>query len=208
MNGILWPYTRILSDIVVWLDSRLILWKDIVTAMASDIHNKLVEVIGKSPSREWMEEFFEYAHELLSYEEIEYHENDDRLVTSVQSDRIAVTMNSRYVLVAFLGKERMGFIVRGGSKQIDNLIKSAEGHYSFKTLQDEQEGESPDWVEFSNAEHLENDSIRQNWLTASSIELNRWNGSPSKNSHQQLVQRIVTDEEYRETVLDEAFGST
>lgn len=83
--------------------------------MADDSHNKLVEVVGKAPSREWIEEFFEYANELLSYEEIDHHKGDDRLVISVQSDRIAITMNSRYVLVAFFNKERIKFMVREGN---------------------------------------------------------------------------------------------
>jgi len=117
-------------------------------------------------------------------------------------------MNSRYVLTAFFNKQRIGFIVREGSGRIDDLIESAEGHSSFKTLQDEQEGESPDWVEFSDvSEHLDNDSIRQNWLTAASIEFDRWSASPYKDSHEPLVQRMATDKEYREDVLNEAFAS-
>ena len=176
--------------------------------MADDSHNKLVEVVGKAPSREWIEEFFEYANELLSYEEIDHHKGDDRLVISVQSDRIAITMNSRYVLVAFFDKERIGFIVRDGSGQIDEVIESAEGHYSFKELQGE-DTKPPEWIEFSEvSEYLEDDSIRQNWLTTSSIEFDRWRASPSKNSHEPLAQRMVMDTEYRENVLDEAFSSS
>ncbi len=175
--------------------------------MADDSHDKLVDVVKKAPDRDWIEKFFEYANELLSYEEIDYHEGDDRLVISVQSDRIAITMNSRYVLVAFFNKNRMGFIVREGSGQIDDLIESAEGHYSFKTLQGE-DTKPPEWIEFSDvSDYLEGDSIRQNWLTASSIEFERWNASPSKNSHEPLAQRMVTDTEYRDEVLNEAFGS-
>ena len=176
--------------------------------MSSDAHEKLVDVVSKSPNREWIEDFSEYADELLSYEEIDHHEGDDRLVISVQSDRIAITMNSRYVLVAFFNKERIGFIVREGSGRIDDLISSAEGHYSFKTLQGEDE-KPPEWVEFSDvSEHLEDDSIRQNWLNASSIELDRWSASPYKNSHEPLAQRMVIDNSYRETVLNEAFSSS
>ena len=175
----------------------------------SDTYGKLVEVVGQAPNREWMEEFLRYANKLLSYEEITHHEDDGRLVTSLQSDRLAITMNSRYVLVAFFNKERVGFIVRGGSTQIEDLIESAEGYYSFKTLQDEHDGESPDWVEFSDAsDYLSNNSIRQNWLTASSIEFDRWSGSPSKNAHEPLVQQMITDEKYRTEVLNEAFHSS
>lgn len=177
--------------------------------MKNDAHKKLIEVVGKAPSREWIEEFFEYAKELLSYEHIDLRDGDDRLVITVQSDRIAVSMNSRYVLVAFFSKQRVGFIVREGSKQIDDLIKSAEGHYSFKTLQGEEKGESPEWVEFTDvSEHLDNNSVRQNWLTASSIEFDRWSASPYKDSHEPLAQQIVMDEEYRRKVLDEAFSSS
>jgi len=176
--------------------------------MANDSHNKLVEVVGEAPSREWVEEFFEHANELLSYEEIDHHKGDDRLVISVQSDRIAITMNSRYVLVVFFDKERIGFIVRGESSQIDDLIESAEGHYSFKTLQGE-DTKPPEWVEFSNVSgYLEDDSIRQNWLTASSIEFERWSASPYKKSHEPLARRMVTDTEYRDEVLNDAFGSS
>ena len=175
--------------------------------MADNSHGKLVEVVGTAPSREWIEKFFEYANELLSYEEIDYHEGDGRLVISVQSDRIAITMNSRYVLVVFFNKERIGFIVREGSRQIDELIESAEGHYSFKKLQGEDE-KPPEWIEFSDAsEYLKDDSICQNWLTASSIEFERWNASPYKKSHEPLAQRMITDTEYRDEVLNEAFGS-
>jgi hypothetical protein len=176
--------------------------------MSSDAHERLVDVVSKAPSREWIEDFFEYAHELLSYEEIDHHEGDDRLVISVQSDRIAITMNSRYVLVAFFNKERTGFIVREGSGQIDDLVESSEGHYSFKTLQNEED-KPPEWVEFSDAaEYLEDDSIRQNWLTASSIEFDRWSASPYKDSHEPLAQRMATDTEYRDEVLNDAFSSS
>lgn len=176
--------------------------------MVGDTHTRLVNVVSKAPSREWIEEFFEYAEELLSDEQITHHEGDDRLVTSLRSDRLAITMNSRYVLVAFVNRPRIGFIVRKGSEQIEKVIEKAEGHYSFKTLSDEEEGESPDWVEFEDvSEYLSDESIRQNWLTASSIEFDRWSGSPSKNSHEPLVQRAITDEEYRDDVLVEAFSS-
>jgi len=175
--------------------------------MADNSHDKLVEVVGKAPSREWIEKFFEYASELLSCEEIDHHEGDDRLVISVQSDRIAITMNSRYVLVVFFNKERIGFTVREGSGRIDDLIESAEGHYSFKTLQGE-DTKPPEWIEFSDvSDYLEDDSIRQNWLTASSIEFERWSKSPYNDSHEPLAQRMVTDTEYRDEVLNEAFSS-
>lgn len=177
--------------------------------MSSDTHKKLVDVVSKAPNREWIERFFDHTEELLSYDQINHHERDDRLVMSLRSDRIAVTMNSRYVLVAFFNKERIGFVVRKGSDQIEKLIEDAEGHYSFDTLPDEEKGDSPDWVEFGDAtEYLTDESIKQNWLTASSIEFDRWSGSPSKNAHEPLVQQMATDEEYRQDVLTEAFGSS
>lgn len=174
--------------------------------MNGDTHEKLVDVVSKAPSRDWIEGFFEHAEDLLSYDQIKHHEGDGRLVTSLRSDRIAITMNSRYVLVALFKKERIGFIVRKGSERIEKLAREAEVDYSFGTLPDEEEGESPSWVEFEDvSEHLADESIRQNWLTASSIEFDRWSGSPSKNSHEPLVQRMVMDESYRDDVLTEAF---
>ena len=177
--------------------------------MTGDAHERLVELVAKAPSREWIEEYFSHLNDLLSHDQIDYREGDDRLVTSLRSDRVAVTMNSRYVLVAFLNKQRIGFLVRNESKQIDELIKDAEGRYSFDALPGEQDSETPDWVEFEDASRrLANDSIRKNWLTASSIEFNRWSGSPSKNAHEPLVQEMAMNEEYRDEVLAEAFGSS
>lgn len=177
--------------------------------MSSETHEELVAVVSKAPSREWIESFFEYAQDLLSSDQIPHHDGDDRLVTSLRSDRLAVTMNSRYVLVAFLSKQRIGFIVRTGSEQIERLITAAEGHYSFDTLPGEEPGDSPEWVEFEDVSaYLTDESIRQNWLTAASIEFDRWRGSPSKNAHEPLVQRMATDDAYRDDVLTDAFGSS
>ncbi|MEF8782664.1 MAG: hypothetical protein V5A39_05185 [Haloarculaceae archaeon] len=176
--------------------------------MSSHTHEKLADVVSNAPNREWVAEFFEYAHELLSSDQISHHDGDDRLVMSLQSDRLAVTMNSRYVLVAFLSKQRVGFILRPGSERIKRLINEAEGHYSFNTLPGEESGESPDWVEFEDvSEYLTDESIRQNWLTAASIEFDRWSASLSKNAHEPLVKRMATDEAYRDEVLTEAFGA-
>lgn len=174
----------------------------------SDTRETLVEVVQQAPDRSWMQEFLEYANELLTYEKIKHHEGDDRLVTSLRPDRLAVTMNSRYVLVAFFNKQRIGFIVRRGSERIEELVEDAEGHYSFDTLQDEGKNDSPDWVEFTDVSNqLSDEKVHQNWLRTSSTEFNRWSGSPSQNAHEPLVQRMIADETYRKEILNEAFDS-
>lgn len=173
--------------------------------MGDDSHEALVEIVGSAPHADWMDDFFDLLEELLS--KVEPRDDDPRLVTSiVRGDRIAVTMNSRYVLTAYPERPRVGFIIREGSKRTDELIENADGHYSFKALQGEDEGETPHWVAFNGEpKNKLKGEVSQNWLRASDIEFDRWTGSPYKDSHEALARKAATDKEYRRRVLREAF---
>lgn len=168
---------------------------------------ELVQIVGKAPNIDWIDDFFDLLYQLLSY--VELRDDDPRLVIStVRGDRIAVSMNSRYVLVAYPEEPAVGFIIRRGGKHTDELRETADGNAEFKALQGEHDDEPPYWVKFEGSpKNVLEGSICQHWLRASDIEFNRWTASPYRRFHDPLARKATTDKEYRERVLQEAFNS-
>jgi hypothetical protein len=154
-----------------------------------------------------MDDFFDLLSELLS--SVELQEEDPRLVISVvRGDRIAVSMNSRYVLTAYPEESALGFIIRRGSKHTDELLEAADETYEFNALQGENADETPYWVKFvanDSPATILGEAISDHWIRASEIEFNRWSASPHKRFHEPLAQQAVADKEYRTQVLEDAF---
>jgi len=172
-----------------------------------EAHETLVHRVQQAPSREWATEFFDLLNDLIAATGLA--EDDARLVTSIaQDDRIAVSINNRYVFGAFFsGEPTTGFIVGADAENVDELIETADEHMAFNALSGEATDETPHWVEFTGEpERMVSQSFRRAWVSAVYNELERASGSPYQDSHEPLVFRAATDREYRNQVLREAFA--
>ncbi len=169
----------------------------------------LVNILKMAPSQEWADSFFDLLADVIFTWELE---NDDpRLVTSIaQKDRIAVSINNRYVLGAFPTDESStGFIIEDGTKNVGSLIEAADEYMAFEALSGENEDDTPHWVEYSGyPKRMMNDSFRRGWMKAISKELERASGSPYQQYHEPLVYRMAVDETYRNRVLREAYNKS
>lgn len=169
----------------------------------------LVDILQMAPSQEWADSFFDLLADVLLTWELE--SDDPRLVTSIaQKDRIAVSINNRYVLGAFPADEpSTGFIIEDGTKNVESLIEAADEYMAFETLSGENEDDTPHWVEYNGyPKRMMNDSFRRGWMKAISDELERASGSPYQQYHEPLVYRMAVDEEYRERILRDAYNKS
>ena len=174
-----------------------------------EAHETLVNRVQQTPSREWATEFFDLLNDLIAATGLA--EDDARLVTSIaQDDRIAVSMNNRYVLgLFFSGEPKTGFIVGSDTENVEELIETADGHMAFNALSGEATDEIPHWVEFTGEpKRMVSESFRRAWISAVYSELERASGSPYQDSHEPLVFRAAVEEEYRNRVLREAYDKS
>ncbi len=166
----------------------------------------LVDILQMAPSQEWADSFFDLLADVILTWELE--SDDPRLVTSIaQKDRIAVSINNRYVLGAFPADEpSTGFTIEDSTKNVESLIEEADEYMAFEALSGEDEGRTPHWVEYSAyPKRMMNDSFRRGWMKAISDELERASGSPYQQYHEPLVYRMAVDADYRELILRDAF---
>ncbi|MFC4249006.1 phospholipase D family protein [Natribaculum luteum] len=171
-----------------------------------EAHETLVQRVQQAPSREWATDFFDLLNDLIAATGLA--EDDARLVTSIaQSDRIAVSINNRYVFGAFFsGEPTTGFIVGADTENVDELIETADEHMAFNALSGEATDDTPHWVEFTEEpERMVSQSFRRAWISAVYSELERASGSPYQDSHEPLVHRVAVDKKYRNKVLQESF---
>jgi len=169
----------------------------------------LVNILQMAPSQEWADSFFDLLSDVILTWELE--SDDPRLVTSIaQNDRIAVSINNRYVLGAFpADKPSTGFIIEDGTKNVESLIEEADEYMAFEALSGENEDDTPHWVEYRGyPKRMMSDSFRRGWMKAISDELERASGSPYQRYHEPLVYRMALDEEYREQILRDAFNKS
>lgn len=174
-----------------------------------EAHETLVHRVQQAPKREWATGFFDLLNDLIAATGLA--EDDARLVTSIaQNDRIAVSINNRYVLGSFFsGEPTTGFIVGADTENVDELVETADEHMAFNALSGEAPDETPHWVEFTGEpERMVSEPFRREWISAVYNELERASGSPYQDSHEPLVFRAAVEEEYRNRVLWEAFSES
>lgn len=171
-----------------------------------EVHETLVHRVQQAPSREWAT-VFDLLNDLIAATGLA--EDDSWVVTSIsQSDRIAVSINNRYVLGAFFsGEPATGFIIGADAENVDELIETADEQTAFNVLSGEATDETPHWVEYTGEpERIVSQSFRRTWISAVYNELERASGSPYQDSHEPLVFRAAVDGEYRNQGLREAFA--
>lgn len=172
-----------------------------------EAHETLVNRVQQAPSQEYATEFFNLLNNLIAATGLT--EDDARLVTSIaQDDRIAISINNRYVLGSFFsGEPTTGFIVGADNENVEGLIETADEHMAFNALSGEDTDETPHWVEFTGEPgRMVSQSFRRAWISAVYDELERASGSPYQDSHESIVFRAAVDEEYRNRMIREAFA--
>lgn len=172
-----------------------------------EARESLVNILQIAPSQEWADSFFDLLADVILMWELE--SDDPRLVTSLaQEDRIAVSINTRYVLGAFPADEpSTGFTIKDGAANVERLIEAADEDMSFDALPGEDEEQTPYWVEYNGyPKRMMDNLFRRSWMKAISDELERASGSPHQESHEPLVYRMAVNEEYREQILRDAYN--
>ncbi|WP_324759941.1 phospholipase D-like domain-containing protein [Haloarcula sp. GH36] len=168
----------------------------------------LVELISRTPDREWIESYLDLMSSLIS--ETGLDEDDPRIVTTMkQSDRIAVIINQRYVLGTFFsGTPKTGFILPDWMDGLDEVIEQSveDEHFQFKRLVWEDESVSrPHWLEFTRRpDEILAEKIRRHWMQAALAEADRASQS-SYSSHDPQLYRLAVNRSYRKSILDRAF---
>lgn len=169
-------------------------------------HKKLVETASRAPDRQWIESYFELVEALIS--ETGLRSDDPRLVMSLpRNGTIPVTVNNRYVLVAFRGgNSSTEFILPSNQGGVHKYVRRAARDVRFKSIYDEDESDRPWLLRYDrDPQEAVDDEFRRFWLTAVKTELRRISKSPYRRYHEPVVYRAAEDAEYREQVFDEAF---
>jgi hypothetical protein len=175
------------------------------TVEDEDAHRRLVEQVGKAPNREWIDHHFELLREILSATDMSVH--DPILFMSITKDgKLHTTINNRIVFGIQPFQNRTLFILPPDMDQIDQLITQAVHVDDFK----EGGKNTPYLLGFNDGlKRVADSSFRRGWRRAALSEVDRgWDESPyrKKYTHEPVVYRAAVDHEYRERILDEAFG--
>jgi hypothetical protein len=175
-------------------------------SMAKKGHSKLVENASRAPNVDWIRSYFELAEELLS--ETGLRNDDPRLVMSLpESGSIPITVNNRYVLVAYRNEpSRTEFILPSNQGAVNSYLQQANRKGQFGTINDEDESKRPWFVGFDgDPQRLVDEEFKRLWLSAINREVKRAEQSPYRRYHEPAVFRAARDNDYREQVIEEAF---
>ena len=172
----------------------------------------LLEVIQQANNRDWIEEYLDLIKELIEFTGLD---NDDpRLVLSLaKSNRFPVTINARYVLAGFRkGKPLVRFIFPYDCEEITQLITVAmppeiSSHkYKYEPLRGEDREKTPYFLAFPGyPQKLLTLTQKAAWKKAILSEVERYERSPYKKSHESIVYDVVVDLNYRKSLLDQVF---
>lgn len=175
------------------------------TVEDENVHRRLVERVGKAPSRDWINQHFDLFEELLAVTGLS--EDDPILVASIpQSGGIHITINNRYVLTPMrTARSQASFILSDDTDGLDELISQATKYEPFSNANNEP---APHLLTFDNGlEQITDPSFKRNWFKAILTEVeNRAEKAKWRNKHEPAVYRAAVDHDYRERVLNEAFG--
>lgn len=169
-------------------------------------HDRLVDTVSGAPNRGWIESYFELAEDLIS--ETGLRSDDPRLVMSLPNKgTLPVTVNNRYVLVAFReGESSTEFILPANQGGVHKYVSRAARGGRFNAIYDEDESDRPRFVRFDGDPHdAVDDEFRRFWLTAVETEMKRIDKSPYRRYHEPVVYKAAEDSKYRKQVFDEAF---
>ncbi|WP_017305457.1 HNH endonuclease [Spirulina subsalsa] len=176
----------------------------------NSVHERLVQLLQQSPSREWIEQYLDLVKEVI---DLGKFENDDpRLVLSLtQRNNFPVTINRRYVLSGFRkGKPLVGFTVPYDFENLSKLIARSEppefSSHQWKPHPGEVAEKCPYFLAFEGfPANLLTPKQKSAWKQAVLAEIGRCSKSPYKHFHEPLIYKVVVDLTFRVAFLDEIF---
>ena len=118
-----------------------------------------------------------------------------------------MTVNNRYVLVAFRGEQSRTEFILPPTKKSEPYIEQADYTGRFDPIYDEYESERPWFVGFDGIPNrIVDEEFREVWMSAVNKEMERAEKAPQRRYHDPVVYRAAQDREYREKVIREAFN--
>lgn len=161
-------------------------------------------------NREQAEAFLDLAQELLDYLDLEG--DDPRLVTSLPSaDRLAVTVNYRYVLAAMFDDHDLAFIFEASARSRRTVATRARAPRGrFDRLSREGRSGPPYFFRFpitgpTPIQSLLSAREKLDWKTSARAEIGRAKASRHRAYHRPVFFRAIVDLSFRRRILDQAY---
>lgn len=183
----------------------------------------LVKRIKYSPSREWVNSYFDLVKRILDVTGLK---NDNpRLVMSLSPNstgwHFPVTINNRYVVALRKKKENekirlfVGSIFNLLARDIPQLqisFDSKGGWGQFSNLRGEY-SEPPYFLRFANFPEFlywldTSEQVYESWREALLAEVERAKSSPYRKSHEPIMYKMAVDVNFRAEILDLAYSET
>jgi 5-methylcytosine-specific restriction protein A len=166
----------------------------------------LVERLRLAPDREWIDGYLDLIKLLI--EATGLSNDDPRVVTSIPKKRewfLPVSVNNRYILAPLRRKDRflVGIIYGPEYEVVPGLAQRVV--YSYWPLRGEHL-DTPVFLGFDCPQIiLEAADVREGWIAAALVEVQRARGSPYRVHHQPVVYEAAVNLDYRNEVLNSAF---
>lgn len=183
----------------------------------------LVKRIKYSPSREWVNSYFDLVKRILDVTGLK---NDNpRLVMSLSPNstgwHFPVTINNRYVVALRKKKENekirlfVGSIFNFSARDIPQLqisFDAKSGWGQFSNLRGEY-SEPPYFLRFANFPEFlywldTSEQVYESWREALLAEVERAKSSPYRKSHEPIMYKMAVDVNFRAEILDLAYSET
>jgi 5-methylcytosine-specific restriction protein A len=193
-------------------------------------HQELIDYLKEvAPNRSWMNLYFDLVKDLL--ESTCLVNSDKRLVLTMPEDKgwryfLPVIINTRYVLAAFYWKDNsipaarfadyddvvsVGMIY--GRRLWDSMSLSERDKTYNLGIQIKEltefyahiQGEEwpPVYLHLKDISYA--NDFKSEWVLRSQIERERFTGSINRHRHRPVIYKATVDQEYRASVLNEAF---
>lgn len=162
-------------------------------------YDELVRRVGQMPNRDWASRFFDLFSELIEFTSMT--SDDPRLVSSMPQDRdkIAVTVNRRYVLVAYPQSNQVGVTLPERDERFSEFFD-----YDFSAVSGESVEETPNFYMFPEPEEKIAE-VKEDWKEAINHELELAESAPRRKKHNPVVYRVAVDSVFRQRVLRDSF---
>jgi hypothetical protein len=169
----------------------------------NESHKHLIECIKLIPNRNWINEYFDLAREMIEF--IGLTSEDPRLVMSITGKReIPISINQRYVLMPY-HNGNVGLIMPleydSQNYDIDGVIFDAENYFFTNKIKKAR------WLGFERKNKIEfSEKIKNYWKQAVLAELKRSKISARRKYHEPVVYEAVMNLSYRNKLIEEAFS--
>jgi len=168
-------------------------------------YQELVQRVAHAPSRDWIDSYFDLVTEALDVTGLDNSSPQLAMTLPSSATKLPVNINKRYVLTAYPKKGRIGYTLPRNAALPPELEEYKDDQI-FGPLPGE-DSEPPIWMSVpGHPDQYLTGTIKEAWKRAARAEVTRMQRSTHRDQHQSVVYQAATDAEYRETVLDEAFG--